>query len=108
MSDNESQQVGQTVGDLSNSDISELPEELQHGSIHLFRDMSTDAYPRTRAYQIVFDQSWMPYDFRPGDGWQIIHARTEWHKTASSLPGIVLDVLGREDPCLTIVVNDRV
>ncbi len=95
---------GKTVGDLSDRNTSKLPDELQHENVLLFRDMSSEELDQPQAYQIVFDQAWMPYSYKLPEGWQIIHASTEWHNTSGSF---LADLLAREQPCLKIVVNDR-
>lgn len=78
---------------------SELPPELRHDEIREVRDVSSTTQ---RAYQIVFNQSWMPYRYPRDDGeWEIEYARTEWHPKVDGLLGKLLP----QDPCITIVVK---
>lgn len=57
-----------------------LPRELQHPRIKEWRDVGT-LHTDHEAYQIVFDQTWQPYDFwnpQP-EGWYMHYARLERH-----------------------------
>ena len=78
---------------------SELPPELRHEKIREVRDVGLKGQ---FAYQIVFDQHWLPYNYwnpRP-EGWEITYARVEWHK-----PEKFLGFLRPEKECITIVVT---
>lgn len=89
-----------TVADRSNRNINELPEELRHEDILLFRDMGNEFVD---SYQIVFDQHFMPYDYDVPDGFELQHARTEWHGHESS----IRRMLGGEKECICIVVSEQ-
>lgn len=56
-----------------------LPTQLRDDRIIEVRDMSSWSH---QAYQIVFDESWLPYGYwnPPPDGWRLTYARTEWHR----------------------------
>lgn len=53
-----------------------LPQELRQGRIRGVRDMSDTHH---RAYQVVFDQHYVPYSWLDDTEFRIIHARIEWH-----------------------------
>lgn len=91
----------ETVGDQSEYDTSKLPDNLQHEEIRLFRDMSMNGM--RRSYQIVFDQSWMPFDYDIPDGWKMHYARTEYHPKRDNL---LLDLVLPSHACLTIVLSE--
>lgn len=52
-----------------------LPKELQHDSIAFHRDVGICGYD---AYQIGFDQTWLPYDYKP-ESYEMTYARIERH-----------------------------
>ena len=78
-----------------------LPPELQHDNIRIVRDMGNTMW---QAYQIVFDQHFLPFDYwnpRP-EGWEISYARTEFHRYRG-----ILGFLYPKKECITIVVKER-
>lgn len=86
--------------ELSMRPDSELPPELRHEKIREVRRVGTN---HRAAYQIVFDQHWLPYSYwnpKP-EGWEITYARTEWHNDYSGLLGWILP----ERACTCIVVT---
>jgi len=76
----------------------DLPPELRHDKIREVRDVSSH---NQWAYQIVFDQHFLPYSYwnpKP-EGWEIKYARVEWHK-----PDRFFGFLYPKKECITIVV----
>lgn len=77
-----------------------LPPELRHEKIREVRDVcSSGQY----AYQIVFDQTYLPYSYArriEREGWKQTYARVEYHK-----PDGLLGFLRPSQACITIVVT---
>ena len=67
-----------TLGDRTRWSDIELPRELRHPDIAFHRDVGMGSH---EAYQIGFDQSWMPYDYNPDlpEEYHIQYARLERH-----------------------------
>ena len=86
------------IADRNEHDTSKLPEELQHESILLHRDMSSRLY---KAYQIVFARKSMPYEYKIPEGWRMHHARIEYHRTRDTLLGMIFG-----DSCICIVLSE--
>jgi len=86
-----------TIADRDEHDTSKLPEELQHESILLHRDMSYSVY---KTYQIVFARKSMPAEYKIPEGWRIQHARIEYHRTRDTLVGMIFG-----DSCICIVLS---
>lgn len=82
---------------------SNLPPELRSREIREVRDVSTAG---KRAYQIVFDQHYLPFPYwnpKP-DGWEMTYARTEYHNDYSGILGWLVP----DKECITIVVSKDV
>lgn len=78
----------------------DLPFELRHEKIREVRERSSG---KQLAYQIVFDQHYLPYSYwnpKP-EGWEITYARTEFCNNFNGLFGRI--VPDRE--CICIVVT---
>jgi hypothetical protein len=78
----------------------ELPPELRHEKIREVRNVGASW---RQAYQIVFDQSWLPYSYwnpQP-EGWEITYARTEFHNDFNGIIGWLLP----DRECICIVVT---
>lgn len=86
--------------ELASRPDSSLPPELRHDKIREVRRVGTD---HRAAYQIVFDQHFMPYEYwnpKP-DGWEITYARTEYDNDFDGLLGWILP----QRACTCIVVT---
>lgn len=90
----------QQIEQMSRPD-SELPPDLRHEQIREVRDVS--AWSR-HAYQIVFDQHFLPYSYWRGvpDQWEMTYARVEWHKQNG-----FFGFLFPKKECITIVVTRK-
>ena len=95
-----------TVGDLSEKSQTKLPSDLRHENVFLHRQTGEQTdWGGRETYQIVFDQDYMPFDYRVGDGWRIIYSRVEYHKTADSIFWKIVEFFDNGRPCIVIVVT---
>jgi len=80
---------------------SELPPQLRHPDI---REVRNTGSQWRRAYQIVFDKPWMPYDYfiHKVDDWHIQYARVEYQPRTDGILGKLLP----NKPCVCIVVSE--
>lgn len=89
----------QTVGDRTEYGDSGLPPELRHPRILAHRDMSG---PTRRGYQIIFDKSWMPFDYHLPDGWYMHYAQCERHHAPDSPWWVRMFTPEREKICIAV------